>query len=155
MSAKKNLTPYAQKLLDPRWQRKRLEILNRDDFTCQCCYSKENTLHVHHALYLKGRDPWEYENTLLVTYCEDCHKAAEEDRDAVLRSMANPMLAGIHSSMAYGLENLPGYFSAASAFTLLMGRFVGEMTDSRVESIRRVMDGLIDDIKTKVNESTK
>ncbi len=26
---------YASKLKDPRWQKKRLEILQRDDFACQ------------------------------------------------------------------------------------------------------------------------
>lgn len=38
MSYKKS--DYSQKLLDPRWQRKRLEILQRDDFTCQVCSDK-------------------------------------------------------------------------------------------------------------------
>lgn len=29
---------YSQKLRDPRWQKKRLEILERDSFTCQHCH---------------------------------------------------------------------------------------------------------------------
>jgi hypothetical protein len=31
------------------------------------------SLQVHHLLYLPGRYPWEYEDHLLVTYCEFCH----------------------------------------------------------------------------------
>jgi 5-methylcytosine-specific restriction endonuclease McrA len=46
---------YKEQLLDPRWQRRRLEILQRDEFTCQKCLSKDKTLHVHHIDYIKGR----------------------------------------------------------------------------------------------------
>ena len=42
---------YKEKLLDPRWQKKRLEILNRDNFTCQCCGDDKKTLNIHHKYY--------------------------------------------------------------------------------------------------------
>lgn len=64
---------YAEKLRDPRWQRKRLEILNRDEFTCQLCGDTETTLHIHHKKYFKGKDPWNIDNKHLVTLCEHCH----------------------------------------------------------------------------------
>lgn len=64
---------YSEKLRDPRWQRKRLEVLNRDDFTCQLCGAKETELHVHHEAYKKGANPWEYDNSWLITYCKYCH----------------------------------------------------------------------------------
>jgi len=64
---------YSDKLKDPRWQKKRLEIFERDKFTCRYCRSKEKTLNVHHIKYSKGRDPWEYDNDMLETLCEDCH----------------------------------------------------------------------------------
>jgi len=70
---KKPLT-YFDKLKDPRWQRKRLEIFKRDDFSCQECGTKESTLHVHHLKYVKGKEPWEYEGDELSTLCEDCHR---------------------------------------------------------------------------------
>lgn len=66
---------YAEKLKDPRWQKKRLEILERDGWACQGCYGTEGTLHVHHRRYLPNRDPWDYPNNLLVTLCEECHEA--------------------------------------------------------------------------------
>jgi hypothetical protein len=65
--------PYWQKLLDPRWQRKRLEILNRDDFTCLDCGAKEATLHVHHCVYVKGGEPWDPPEEELRTLCNLCH----------------------------------------------------------------------------------
>lgn len=64
---------YSDLLKDPRWQRKRLEILERDEWMCQNCGTETVTLHVHHGYYAKGRKPWEYENESLRTLCEDCH----------------------------------------------------------------------------------
>ena len=69
---------YSEQLKDPRWQKKRLEILQRDDFTCQVCGDKESTLHVHHKCYTKGKKPWEYEAYSLITLCEECHKDEKE-----------------------------------------------------------------------------
>ena len=65
---------YQDKLKDPRWQRRRLEIMQRDDFQCQMCFSREDTLTVHHKEYIKGLEPWEYEDKHLITLCECCHK---------------------------------------------------------------------------------
>ena len=70
---KKPFVSYSEKLKDPRWQKKRLEILDAAGWKCQACDDGENTLHVHHVSYLKGKDPWDYPNSLLVVLCEDCH----------------------------------------------------------------------------------
>lgn len=69
------MSDYFEKLKDPRWQKKRLEIFERDGWRCKECYSKEKTLHVHHLFYLKGKEPWEIPNGFLITLCEDCHTA--------------------------------------------------------------------------------
>ncbi len=62
---------YSDKLKDPRWQKKRLEIFERDDFRCTFCDDKEQTLHVHHLQY--NGLPWDTPNEFLITLCEDCH----------------------------------------------------------------------------------
>jgi hypothetical protein len=64
---------YFEKLKDPRWQKKRLEILNIHDFTCQECGNADNTLHVHHPFYEKNKDPWDYESDVLMCVCDSCH----------------------------------------------------------------------------------
>lgn len=64
---------YSEKLKDPRWQKKRLEIFQRDNFTCIDCMDTTKTLHVHHLDYISGNDPWEYPNEYLVTLCHECH----------------------------------------------------------------------------------
>ena len=66
---------------DSRWQQKRLEIMERDNWTCRSCGASGEgvTLNVHHAYYDKGKKPWEYDNHLLVTWCEKCHKVRHEE----------------------------------------------------------------------------
>lgn len=65
---------YGEKLRDPRWQKKRLEILQRDAFTCRLCGDSQSTLHVHHLRYERGADPWDYPSSALLTTCESCHE---------------------------------------------------------------------------------
>lgn len=65
---------YSDLLKDPRWQKKRLEILQLDHWQCRDCGSKTKTLHVHHLRYKKGAKPWEYNNSSLITLCDQCHE---------------------------------------------------------------------------------
>jgi len=66
---------YSDKLKDPRWQRKRLEILSRDNFTCKMCSNDKETLHVHHNKYFKN--PWDADTNDLETLCVTCHSFVE------------------------------------------------------------------------------
>ncbi|WP_233869563.1 HNH endonuclease [Paraburkholderia adhaesiva] len=66
---------YARQYKDPRWQRVRLEIMRRDNFTCVECGDDASTLNVHHVRYLRDVPPWAYPPWLLVTLCESCHEA--------------------------------------------------------------------------------
>jgi hypothetical protein len=63
----------------PKWQEKRLEIMNDANFTCERCGSKEKTLNVHHRYYEKGKKPWQYPNESLDCLCEDCHKDTQNE----------------------------------------------------------------------------
>lgn len=65
-------TTYSKKLLDPRWQKKRLKIMERDEFTCQSCGNKNETLQVHHFVY--NGNPWDANDSDLITYCDNCHE---------------------------------------------------------------------------------
>jgi len=70
-------TSYSEKLQNPLWQKKRLHILNRDNFTCTLCGDKETTLHIHHKSYIRGKQPWEYNDDNLQTLCKHCHAVIE------------------------------------------------------------------------------
>ena len=66
---------YKEKLLDPRWQKKRLRILERDNWECKLCGDKTSTLHVHHKAY--NGEPWDAKETNLTTLCYNCHTMIE------------------------------------------------------------------------------
>lgn len=66
---------YQEQIKSPQWQKRRLEILQRDKFTCQICGDKKTELHVHHIAYLKGRMAWDYSDKLLATVCSECHES--------------------------------------------------------------------------------
>lgn len=67
---------YEWLLKDPRWQKKRLEIFQRDGFKCTKCGDSYSTLHVHHFYYNFDLQPWEYPDDILTTYCDFCHLKA-------------------------------------------------------------------------------
>lgn len=63
---------YTEKLRDPRWQKKRLEILARDGWRCRACFRGDLELQVHHLVY-RRLDPWAYDNECYQTLCKPCH----------------------------------------------------------------------------------
>lgn len=75
---------YSEKLKDPRWQKMRKRILARDKCICRCCSANSKKLHVHHLVYFKGLEPWEYSKMYLVTLCESCHEETHKGRVLVL-----------------------------------------------------------------------
>lgn len=81
MPAKKQT--YYEKLKDPRWQKKRLEVMQANDFCCECCTDSESPLNVHHKEYFKGLEPWEYEIEQLSCLCESCHELNHASLDVL------------------------------------------------------------------------
>jgi len=79
---------YAEKLKDPRWQRKRLEVMERDNFRCRHCYDDKETLHVHHTYYLKGKDPWDYPDDAYLTLCKECHEDIGNAQSEFMQALA-------------------------------------------------------------------
>ena len=100
---------YSEQYKHPNWQKKRLEILNRDNFTCQKCGDKETTLHIHHLIYYNNRKVWDYKNSDLVTLCKDCHELisnhkklskADFKKALILKvTTQNDMLASINGTL--------------------------------------------------------
>lgn len=84
---------YLNNLKDPRWQRVRLEVFQRDGWRCTRCGSGEKTLHVHHKRYLPGRWPWEYPTDLLATLCEVCHG---DEHGKASRAAVTPLTVASH-----------------------------------------------------------
>ena len=72
---------YSELLRSPMWQKKRLEIMQRDNFTCQHCGCEGRELQVHHRIYRKDAKPWEYDNSELITLCDQCHEAETDAKN--------------------------------------------------------------------------
>ena len=86
---------YYEKLKDPRWQKKRLSIMQRDGFKCKECDDNETTLHVHHIQYRKAKNPWEYPDSHLITLCEECHESATIYNERVKERIVEMVNVGI------------------------------------------------------------
>ena len=80
--------PYWQLLRDPRWQRMRLEVMQRAGFECEICGKADDTLNVHHKIYRKGAAPWEYESRELQCLCEDCHETFHDLNQILKETLA-------------------------------------------------------------------
>lgn len=67
------------------WRRKRLEILERDNYECQLCkregkYNKGNT--VHHIKHLEDRPDLALVDDNLLTVCGACHNKEHPERSS-------------------------------------------------------------------------
>jgi len=71
---------YGEKLKDPRWQKLRLQVFERDGWACRWCYAKKQTLAVHHLWYETEAEPWEATPESLLTVCESCHQTEYDSR---------------------------------------------------------------------------
>lgn len=95
---------YVELLRDPRWQRKRLEIFERDRWECVNCGAADKTLNVHHVRYLPGRPPWESPSSDLETYCDECHKEV-----TALKKRLKELIDGVgHHNMARVIGYIEG-----------------------------------------------
>ena len=63
---------WFEMLRDPRWQKKRLEVMQLAVFNCEDCGASDKTLNVHHSYYEKGRPP----GTILLSRSIACARPA-------------------------------------------------------------------------------
>lgn len=88
---------YQGELEDPRWQRCRLEVMQRDHWECLRCGRADLPLTVHHRSY-RGM-PWEVDPFELETLCKPCH--AREHEGAVSLFRLRQMIEHAHKCRDY------------------------------------------------------
>lgn len=81
---------YREQLKDPRWQKKRLEVFMRDNFSCVKCKDETTELHVDHLYYVKGASPWEVPMDALQALCRPCHEIKSEMDGIIKVSIPQP-----------------------------------------------------------------
>lgn len=142
---------YAEKLKDPRWQKKRLEILSRDEWMCQKCQDKDSTLHVHHRYYEKGSDPWDYEDHALVTLCGDCHDIEQaeykEYGELLVGTLKRKGFWGENLlDLAHGFSELPGVPAPHVLADIICFTFLSK------EIMQTLIDGYFENISEKAKK---
>lgn len=101
------MTTYYEKLKSPIWQKKRLEILNDRGFVCESCLDDGEQLHVHHKIYKKGLNPWDYPDHNYAVLCDTCHKQEHEVIDKM--------------NDLSGLLPIQGYFTQSGVYDFIVG----------------------------------
>lgn len=74
-------------------------VLNRDNYTCQCCKTKKSTMHVHHIIYRSNGGSDKMEN--LITLCEDCHKKLH---DGQLKNFESKLVGKRKGTLKYATQ---------------------------------------------------
>jgi hypothetical protein len=87
MTRKQDSNQFWEKYKHPKWQEKRLAIMQRANFRCEHCDEAGKTLNVHHSYYERGFDPWDYPDASLHCLCESCHKEFDELRKDINRQI--------------------------------------------------------------------
>lgn len=98
---------YYELLKHPKWQEKRLRIMERAGFKCEECSDAETTLNVHHGYYRKSAMPWEYEDETLHCLCEPCHEKAEELKAELYLQIAMMTQGSVRSLLQSAKESRP------------------------------------------------
>ena len=65
------------------WEKKRLEILERDNYECQVCKEEGGftpATTVHHILHLENRPDLAFDNDNLLSVCAACHNREHPER---------------------------------------------------------------------------
>lgn len=146
---------YAEMLKDPRWQRKRLEVLEYWDFRCSHCGSRDKTLHVHHGSYDVRLDPWEYDHSMLHCLCNDCHEMIHGAVKAIRWIIGELPLYQVNAltTILLGFKNYESreYVQSASiGFASLLGldanateimNLITELWQNRTTNARDCIDG--------------
>lgn len=84
---------YSESLKHPDWQRKRLEIFQRDNWRCKLCDNKDKQLCVHHLCYAE-RGTWRgVPDKFLITVCNECHSEIGGFRIPQARRAEAPRIA--------------------------------------------------------------
>ena len=104
---------YSEKLKDPRWQKKRLLIFTRDNFTCKNCGNDKLELQVHHLDYFPGIEPWEYLDKDLITYCLTCH-GQEKGRNKIEKQLLISLRE--NGFTAFQISAIPCYLTKYPGF---------------------------------------
>ena len=87
---------YSNLLKNPKWQKKRLEVLEAMGFKCENCGKDDQELQVHHRIYSANLKPWEHDIKTMAVWCENCHKSYHQNKDYILKNLSYASPRGLY-----------------------------------------------------------
>lgn len=94
------------------------KVLNRDNYTCQCCKTRKRNLHVHHIVYRSNGGSDEEDN--LIVLCKSCHdklhKGKLKDFEAKLKGKRKGQLKHTTQMNSIRIQLLKHYPDAIETF---------------------------------------
>src|SRR5437016_1991470 len=94
---------YSEHRRHPKWQKKRLKIVEAAGFKCQECGADDVILNVHHSYYKNGRAVWDYPDESLKCLCENCHKKIQEIQNRLHQQINKLNYNGLLRLLGYAL----------------------------------------------------
>lgn len=121
---------YTDQLKWSQWQRRKLEIFSRDNWTCKQCGATNVILNVHHKEYKKNLKAWEYESELLVTLCKPCHQILHhpETQQSTINMLGN---------------GIPDIKEVNDKITTLQEKLKENLPDSEIDDLLKGIDELL------------
>ncbi len=146
---------YAEKLRDPRWQRRRLDVMQNAGFACERCGTDAVTLNVHHIVYRRGAEPWDYDDDDLACLCEDCHDREHRAIDMLRRLIRKGHPENIVRLVARHIDEESGAAFQPPLYRIAQ-RLIESVSDSDEALIKRELRSLAhvplsDDVRQRIH----
>lgn len=130
---------YAEKLKDPRWQKIRLKIFERDNWQCCKCSDKEQTLHVHHLKY--HGNPWDAPIENLITLCSECHTIIESifeynNETTTVLKLKNKHYGNV---IIFKIGNVMTYWRVNNTAELIFSIEIGSISDNQITNLKNTL----------------
>lgn len=162
-SQKTSTSTYYELLKDPRWQKKRLEVMNAAEFTCEVCGSTDRMLSIHHSYYEKGLKPWEYPSQSLHCLCDECHKNVQDFNALLQRQIGELDLTEHEIAYGYllGLQMSSCPHVVAEVFSFEVAQGIADAWQIRPEQIldvlqdRKIDGWKLDELRKRSREAKK
>lgn len=143
---------YSEKLRLPQWQKKRLQILERDGWKCQSCNATDKNLQVHHLVYGR-KEPWEYPDGCYQTLCEECHSVRQEFSDKASNAVKMALRNVATEKLQYFLDDIIGRALSCDDYRQHMVNILHESLNASKAGRGPIPDGLFSDAVPALLES--
>lgn len=127
------MASFADKFKDPRWLRRRAEIIAAADYQCQDCGATD-TLEVHICYFEQGREPWDYPDEAYRCVCADdraIRRPLEKELRQIFACFTSSELDAVHRALLR-LSEMEGRQRSVAMERLYVEakRLINELSDS-------------------------